>query len=248
MGTCFSFASLLRHPAATEGGGQFAERGFGGRSRSARAPTAEPRPDPEVPEEDQTPPRANPREQALPWDMYILRQAEAVRPEGGGWVGENACAKGAAEGFRPDGPRTGSAGNLTASGNWTAGRGRNVGGKRWNVNVSTGRTPGHGKDTRRRNANVVRKRGRNSGGRKPQPHLLRRARGHAERGCRKFFVTGRAATIRRVLALIPAIATGRAPPPCIRPRTVNVSACGATVERADSNVLWSASRPATNAV
>ena len=33
---------------------------------------------PEVPEEDAPPPRADPREQALPWDMRILQQTGVV--------------------------------------------------------------------------------------------------------------------------------------------------------------------------
>jgi hypothetical protein len=205
------------------------------------------RADSEVPEEDATPPRADPREQALPWDMCILRQAEAVRPGGGGWVGENACARGAVGSSRRDGPRTSSAGSPSASGSWTAGGGRNVGGRRPNGNASTGRSPRHAKSTPRRNANGVRRRGSYGAGRQPRVRLPRPARGHAVRRCRKFSVTGRGATTRRVPALMHAIAGRRAPPPCVRPRTASASACGATACRADSNVPGSTKRPASNA-
>lgn len=179
--------------------------------------------------------------------MRILRQAEVVRPEGDGWVGENACAKGAVGGSRPDGPRTSSAGNPTASRNWTAGGGRSVGGRRPSVNASAGRSLKDARSTPKRNANGVRRPGSNSARRRPRPRLPRRARGHAERGCRRFFATGRAATPRRVLLPTRAIAGRPAPGPCVRPRTVSASACGATASRADPNAAGSAKRPVSNA-
>jgi hypothetical protein len=205
--------------------------------------------DPEVPEEDATPPRAGPREQALPWDMRILRQAEAVRPGGAGWDGDGACAKGAVGGSRPDGARIGSADSPTASGNWTAGGVRNVGGRRPNASVSAGRTLRHGRSMPPRNANGVRRPGSSSNGasRQPRPRIARRARGHAERGCQRFSVTGPAATTRRVQVLTHAIAGRRAPLPCVRCRTVNASAYGATAGRVDSNAPRSTKRPASNA-
>jgi len=99
-----------------------------------------------------TPPRADPREQALPWDMHILRQTEAARPGGGGWGGEGACAKGVAGSSRPGGARSGFAGSPSANGNWIAGAGRNAGGRRRNVNASAGRTPRHAEAQRKRRA------------------------------------------------------------------------------------------------
>jgi hypothetical protein len=200
-----------------------------------------------VPEEDAIPPRADPREQTLPWDMHILRQAEGVRPEGGGWVGEGACARGAVGGSRPDGASSGSAGSRTAGGNWTAGGGRNVGGRRQNGNASAGRGLRGASGTPKRNAKGVRRCDSNGAGRPPRSRLLRPARGHAERSCRKFFVTGRAATPRRVPALTRATAGRRAPRPCVRPRTVNASACGAPANPANSNAPRSTKRPASNA-
>ena len=176
--------------------------------------------------------------------MRILRQVDPVRPEGDGWVGECACERGVVGGSRPDGPRTGSAGSLTASGNWTAGGVRNVGDRRPSASASTGRSPGHGRSTPRRNASGVRRPDRGGAGRQPRP---RRARGHAVRGCRKFSVTGRAATTRRVPAPTHTTAGRRALPPCVRRRTVNVSACGATASRANSNASRSTQRPASNA-
>jgi hypothetical protein len=205
------------------------------------------RADPEVPEEDATPPRADPREQALPWDMRILRQAEVVRPEGAGWDGGGACAKGAAGGSRPDGARIGFAGSPTASGNWSDGGARNVGGRRPSVSASVGRSLRYGRSTPRRSASGVRKPGSNGAGRQPRVRIPRRARGHAERSCRKFFVTGPAATTRRVLARAHAIADRGARRPCVRRWTVNASACGATASRADSNASGSTKRPASNA-
>ena len=203
--------------------------------------------DSEVPEEDVTPPRADPRERTLPWDMRILRHAEAVRPGGDAWVGEHACAKGAVGSSRPGGPRTSSAGSPTASGSWTAGVGRNVGARRPNGNASTGRSPRRARSMPRRNGNSVRRRGSQGAGRLPRVRSPRRARGHAVRRCRKFFVTGRGATTRRVPALTHAIAGRRVPPPCVRPRTASASACGATANRAASSAPASAKRPASNA-
>lgn len=175
--------------------------------------------------------------------MPILQQPAAFRPEGFGGVGENACAKGAVGRSRLDGPQTGSADIPTVSRNWTAGGRRNAGSRRRNANGNTGQTPRHGKSMPRQNANGVRSRGRTLS---QPPRLPRRARGHAVTSCRNFFVTGRAATNRRVPVRTRAIAARPAPPSWSRPMIVNVSACGATVRRADSNVLWNTRRPAPN--
>jgi hypothetical protein len=235
-GTCFSFVALLGRPE--EDPGAFTR--VRGRKGGWRA-------DSEVPEEDATPPRADPREQTLPWDMRILRQAEAVRPGAGGRAGEDACAKSAVGSSRPGGPRTSSAGSPTASGSSSGGGGQNVGGKRPSGNASTGRSPRHARSTPQRNVNGVRRRGSPGAGRQPGVRFPGRARGHAERRCRKFSATGRGAMSHHVPALTPAIAGRRAPLPCVRPRTVSASVCGATACRADSSVRGSTKRPASHA-
>lgn len=184
--------------------------------------TEELRIDPEVPEEDATPPRADPREKGLPWDMPILRQAEAARPGGGVWGGESACAKGAVGSSRPGGARSGSAGSPIASGSWTAGGGRNAGGRRRSVNASAGRKRRVGGSTPRRNANGGPRHDnrRKAGRRRPWS----RARGHALPSCRKLFASGPAATNHRVTVVTSAIAASPPRGPCVRPKTANASA------------------------
>jgi hypothetical protein len=201
---------------------------------------------PEVPEEDATPPRADPREQALPWDMRILRQTGVVRPGRADWDGGGVCGKDAADCFEHGSTTSATAGSRIACGNCDAGRRRSV-------NASAGRNRRDGRSTPRRNAGgAPRRAGRRGATRPPRPpprrlRILRSVHGHAATGIRKFSAIGPAVTSPREMHAMRAIAARRARRPCGRRRTVNGSGCGATATWADSNATWSTKRRAPNA-
>lgn len=205
------------------------------------------RTDPEVPEEDIPPPRADPREQTLPWDMPILPQTEFARPGRAGWDGDGVCGKGAADPFAPRGTTNATASSRIACGKCSAGRRRNV-------NASAERNRRDDRGTPRRNASGgPAHRGRREAHRR-QRRLPRRLRivgpacGHAANGIRKFSATGLAVTSPRVMRVTRATAARSAPQPCVRRRTANASGCGATAMPADSNAAWSTNWRRPNAV
>jgi hypothetical protein len=205
------------------------------------------RTNPEVPEEDIAPPRADPREQALPWDMRILRQTGAARPGRAGWDGGVVCGKGAADPSAPRGTTSATAGSRIACGKCSVGRRRSV-------NATAGRSRRDDKGTPRRNASGgPARRGRREAHRRHRrpPRRLRivgPARGHAATGPRKFSATGLVATSPRVMRAMRATAARSARQPCVRCRTANASGCGATAMRADSNAAWSTNWRRPNAV
>jgi hypothetical protein len=175
--------------------------------------------DSRVPEEDVTPPRADPREQALPWDMNILQESRDSRPEGGVWGGESVCAKGAAGPFWHSGTTSSTAGSPIASGSYDAGRRRSV-------SASAEPSRRDARSTPRRNAGVERMLESRLKASRPRRWWLRRsARGHAEEGCRRFSAIGPAVTSLRVnrLASLHATAAKRVLRPCVKPETASAS-------------------------
>ena len=221
----------------------FGGAGHGGTQRSpCGRGRAEPWADRGVPEEDATPPRAGPRESALPWDACILRQTGAFRPAGGGWGGEAVCGRGAAGGFRRGGITSGTAGSRNALRKCDAGRRRNG-------NRSADPNRAYASDMPRRNAS-----GENGGHRRPSSHPKASpssrtwrasrqrtpARGHAAEGIRRFFATVPAAMSPCGILLAHrrrTVAT-TAVRPCVGPGTANVSGWGARRKRAGSNAVW----------
>lgn len=172
-----------------------------------------------MPGEDVTPPRADPREQALPWDMNILQQSRGSRPEGGIWDGEDACAKGVTGPFGRGGTTSSTVGNPIASGSYDVGRRRNV-------SASAEPSREDARSTPRRNVRVGRMpESRLKANRPPRLWFRRPARGHAEEGCRRFSAIGPAVTSPRVNHLAPAHATAakHALRPCVRPETASAS-------------------------
>jgi len=152
---------------------------------AARPAWAESWADRGVPGEDATPPRAAPREKALPWDMGILRLAGVFRPVRVGWGGEVVCGRDAAGGSRHGGITSGTVGSRSVLGNCGVGRQRN-GNRSADLNLR------HASDMRRRNTS-----GENGGQRRPRSHrkasplprlyLETPARGHAADGIPRFF-------------------------------------------------------------
>lgn len=201
---------------------------------------------PEVPGEDTTPPRADPREQALPWDMSILRQTGVARPGRAAWDGGGVCGKGAADSIALRGTTNAIAGSRIACGKCGAGRGRSV-------SASAGRNRGDDRGTPRRNAGGVPRRVSHpeEATRVRPPRRLRilsPARGHAATGTRKFSATGPAVMSPHARRVMRATAARSARQPCVRRRTANASGCGATAMRADSNAAWSTKNRGPNAV
>jgi hypothetical protein len=144
-----------------------------------------------VPEEDQVhPPRAAPGSHHLPWDSCSISATRVRLPEGGGWDGAFASARDAGGDFRRGGITSATAGTRNAGVRCVAGR-------RPSGSENAGPIPWDASGTPRRNA---------SGGRRRRPGQTRRtdakprlpslpptpARGHAARGCPRFFVTDRA--------------------------------------------------------
>jgi hypothetical protein len=195
-----------------------------------------------MPGEDATPPRADPRESTLPWDMGILRQTEVSGPAGGGWDGGTVCGRDAAGGFRRGSTTSGTVGSRNALGKCDAGRRRN-GNRGADLNRK------RANDTPRRNASDE-----NGGHRRPPSHskanpssrtrrVPRRrtpARGHAAGGIRRFFAIVPAVTSHCGIHLAPRrrIVATTAARPCVRPETANVSGCGARPKRGASNAAW----------
>lgn len=191
-----------------------------------------------VPEEDATPPRAAPREQAFPWDVRILRPAGVSRPVGDDWGGEAVCGRGVVGGFRRGGTTNGTA-KIPSAG------GRCGDGRRPSGNGSADPNPGDASGMRRRNASDA-----NSGrlrppihrsASRPQPRRLRSlARGHAEESFRRISATVPAVMSPSgiLLALGRRIVATIAAQPCVRPETASVNGWGARPKRADSSVAW----------
>jgi hypothetical protein len=149
-----------------------------------------------VPEEDTTPPRADPRESTLPWDIGILQQAGRSGPAGRGWGGEAVCGRDAAGGFRRGSTTSGTVGSRNALGKCDAGRRRNG-------NRSADLNWRRASDMPKRNAsgeNGGRRRPRSCRKTRPPPwpwrisHRRTPARGHAAGGMRRFFATVPAVT------------------------------------------------------
>ena len=215
--------AVRRHPDATQSCRE--QRELARRQEREHLPGAKERvrAKSEVPEEDATPPRAAPRESALPWDVRILRQAGVSRPVGCGWDGEAVCGRGVAGGFRRGSITSGTAEIPSACGRCDAGRGRSG-------NGSAGPNLRDASGTQRRNAS-----GENSGRPRPRGHrkvslpprtrLRSLARGHAAEGFRRF-----SAIVPVVMSLpgilftpLRRIVATTAARPCIRPATANVS-------------------------
>lgn len=201
-----------------------------------------------VPEEGKShPPRAAPGSHHLPWDSYSISATRVRLPDPathgarGGWDGEFAFARDAGGGFRHGGITNATARTRNAGGRCVAGR-------RPNGSGNAGPIPWDADGTPRRNA---------SGGRGPccarcaQPGLARRtdakprlptlprtpARGHAAKGCPRFFATAPAVMSHR--GILPGwrlrtVATA-AVRPWSRPGIASASGCGASGKRAASN-------------
>jgi len=200
-----------------------------------------------VPEEDATPPRAAPREQAFPWDVRILRPAGVSRPVEDDWGGEAVCGRGVVGGFRRGGITNGTAKIPSAGGRCGVGR----------------RPSGNGSAApRARDANGMRRRnasGENSGRLRPPSHRkvippLRRcprslARGHAEESFPRLSAIAPVVTSPSgiLLALGPRTVAMTAAHACVGSETANGSACGARAKRVDSNAAWSTRRHGPNA-
>lgn len=195
-----------------------------------------------VPEEDKShPPRAAPGSHHLPWDSCSISANQGCLPEDGGWDGEFAFARDVGGGFRHGGITNATARTRNAGGRCVAGR-------RPNGSGNAGPIPWDADGTPRRNA---------SGGRGPccarcpQPGLARRtdakprlptlprtpARGHAAKGCPRFFVTDR--VVMSHLGILPGwrlrIVATAAVRPWSRPGIASASGCGASGKRAASN-------------
>jgi len=185
------------------------------------------------------PPRAAPGSHNLPWDSCSISATRARLPEGGGWDGEFAFVRDADGGFRHGGITNATAKSRNAGGRCVAGR-------RPSGSGNAGPSPRDGSVTPRRNA---------GGGKRRRPGLTCRmdakplwpttpARGHAAKGCRRFFVTVPAATSRRGILLgwrLRTVATA-AVRRWSRPATVNASGCGASGKQAVSNAASNTSQ------
>ena len=171
--------------------------------------------------------------------MCILRKTERVRPGGGGWGGEHACAKDAAGDF---GRR--SITNVTAEIRIAGGR-CDVG-KPPNGNASVGPNRKGDSGTRRPNAGdgqrVLPQASHADATGSPPRRRSSPARGHAAEGSRRFFATVRGATKRRLSSRMHAIATRPARRPCVKLRIASASGSDATPKRASSSVGRSINR------
>jgi len=181
------------------------------------------------------PPRAAPGSHNLPWDSCSISATRARLPEGGGWDGEFAFVRDADGGFRHGGITNATAKSRNAGGRCVAGR-------RPSGSGNAGPSPRDGSVTPRRNA---------GGGKRRRPGLTCRmdakplrptpprtpARGHAAKGCPRFFVTDR--VVMSHLGILPGwrlrtVATA-AVRPWSRPGIASASGCGASGKRAASN-------------
>jgi len=190
-----------------------------------------------VPEEDQaSPPRAAPGSHHLPWDSCSISANQAPRPEGGVWDGGFAFARDAGGGFKHGGITNATARSRNAGGRCVAGRrpsgSENTEPRPPDANGTPKRNVGDGR--RRRPALTCRREAKPL--RPTPPRTL--ARGHAAKGCPRFFVTDR--VVMSHLGILPGwrlrtVATA-AVRPWSRPGIASASGCGASGKRAASNV------------